>query len=165
MQIASDSTTEGPETFRITLDNHQTVFLDITIQDTSQTPSQLVLSATHTELDEGVYVNNIPYTELSLGTTDGSLLNPGDTHKIRLTGSGITPDDFKWSYWSDEYTYFEFDSSMEVDFVVDSNGYTDGIMLTTKADSTTEGPETVRVILVDDPNVFIDIDINDTSQS
>ena len=127
--------------------------------------SQLVLSATHTELDEGVYVNNIPYTELSLSTDDGTLLIPGDIHKIKLTGSGITPDDFKWSYWSDEYTYFEFDSSMEADFVVDNNGYADGIILTTKADSTTEGPETVRVILVDDSNVFVDIDINDTSQS
>ena len=39
LQIAADSTTEGPETFRITLDNHQTVFLDITIQDTSLSPT------------------------------------------------------------------------------------------------------------------------------
>ena len=161
--IDEDSTTEGTEVFTITLDDHPSVSFTIDIQDTSQTPSQLVLSTTHTELDEGVFVNNSEFTEISLGTSDGTLLNPGDTHKIKLTGSGITPDDFKWSYWSDEYNYFEFDSSMEVDFVVDGNGYADGIMLTTKADSTTEGPETVRVILVDDPNVFVDIDINDTS--
>ena len=166
LEIKADSTTEGPETFTVTLDDHPDIFVDVTINDTSQTPVQLVLSATHNPIDEGDGPGLWGATEIMLSTDGGTSLTPGDTHKIKLTGSGITPDDFEgWSYLSDENNVFTFDSSMEVDFVVDNNGYADSVMLYTRADSTTEGPETVRVILVDDPNVFVDIDINDTSQT
>ena len=173
LQIAADSTTEGPETFRIALDNHQSVFLDITIQDTSLSPTTSNYEITLMNDYSYSNVNEGSHKEFYLKTKDGSnLSNTNFGFKIEgVGGSNITSSDFKgWALpgqlYGGEGDYTPFNASLD-------NGYfsPDGtssqayIEIGHAEDFATEGPETYRISLIDYPDVYLDMQINDTSVS
>ena len=144
LEIKADSTTEGPETFTVTLDDHPSVSVDVDINDTSTTPPTYTLSSNLDSADEGTSVT------ITLETTD---VSEGEVIPFTIHGSNITIGDFSG-----------LDSLGAGEFVIDSNGNS-SVNLTLNIDSTTEGPETFTVTLDDHPSVSIDIDINDTSKT
>ena len=126
------------------------------------TPSNLQLTSQFNPIDED------SHTEIELSKVDGTPLTLGDLYTFTISGSNITPDDFLGWATHDQLmgggSYTPFDSNLDGILTVDSSG-TASIEIKTRADSTTEGPETFTVTLDDHPQVSVDVTINDTSVS
>ena len=138
IQTSADETTEGPETFTMTLDG-KGVTETVTINDTSVagTPTY-TLTRSASSVDEG---NSFTIT---LTTT-----NVGDGTTVPYTITGVTTGDIN-------------SASLIGNFTVNSNTAT--LDVATTADVTTEGAETFTLTL-NGSGDSIAVTINDTSQT
>lgn len=136
LTLASDVTTEGPETLTLSLNNGSDS-IDITVNDTSTAA--------------------VPTFALS---ADAAAVNEGDTVTVTLTTTAVTDGD------TVAYTITGIDSndltagSITGNFTVTTN--TDSLAFTFSEDVATEGTETM-VLSLDNGQDSISIVINDTS--
>jgi hypothetical protein len=136
--VTEDALTEGAETFRLSLVGVDE-YVDVTIVDTSRTPSYN-LSVDNTTVNE---TNNKTFN-VTLQTQN---VNDGERVYYTMSGSGITVNDFIGL--TSLKGYFEV-------------GATDTITFTVKEDFITEGDETILFSL-DNNNDSISVTIEDTS--
>lgn len=136
--VTADQTTEGTETFLLTLENVSTpTAIGVTINDTSLTPA-LSLQRQFAQINEGgtfliyLYTQNIP---------DGTL--------IPYTITGVSSNDIF--------------ASLTGNFEVVSNY--DELVIPTRADATTEGDETFTITLDEYPSVSTSVVIIDSSRT
>lgn len=139
--LLADSTTEGPETLRLTLAG-DVAQAQVAVNDTSTTPAPVptyALAASNASRDEGGQVT------FTLTTTH---LTPGTTVAYTLSGTGITAADISTGTLSGFFT-------------VNAEGL-GTVIVGLVADNVTEGPETVRMTLSGNAG-SADVLINDTS--
>ncbi len=93
---------------------------------------------------------------------DSKNLTQYDRFAFRITGEGITPDDFE--YWmTGGIGYQSFGPSLEGFLEVNDLGY--GLVeIKMREDSKTEQTELFTVELIDYPEVTVQVTVNDTSQ-
>ena len=136
INVTADATTEGVETFNLELDNNQDN-IDVTINDTSLTPSAPTygLTSTTSSVDEGgSFTISLTTTNVVAGTS------------IPYTITGVQSADIGGA-------------SLTGNFV---KGTTDSITYNVTADATTEGSETFTMTL-DGRSTTVTVGINDTS--
>ena len=158
IQLNEDLSTENAETFRLRLVNQTDVYIDVPIDDTSQTPHTYLLedAGNYSFADE----NDFSLMTINLITTEPV----GNFIPFTVSGSGITLDDFS-------NVSPAIDSNLQGNFEITgtiSGGANDGknygqVAFNILEDSTTEGTEVFTITLDDHQSVSFTIDINDTS--
>jgi subtilisin family serine protease len=134
--VTADQTTEGAETFTLTLDN-SAANISVSINDTSTTPAgpSYSLSSSASAVDEG---NSVIITL----TTQN--ISPGTT--LPYTISGVSSADISGASLTGNFTV----------------GSSESVTLTIAADATTEGSEALALSL-DNGQSSVIVTINDTS--
>ncbi len=137
--VTADLSTEGPETFTMTLDNiTPSVAANVTIQDLSQTPA-------------------ITYNL----TSNLSNVNEGDTFRITLTTGNVDPGE-TLDYTVTGVTAADLSAgNLTGSFIVGTTDYFD---FTLADDTTTEGVESFNIAL-NNGQATAQVQIADTSQS
>jgi plastocyanin len=137
LPITSDATTEGGETLTFTLDSLG-VTTNVNINDTSQAGGvSYTLSSSAASVNEGSSVT------ITLTTT-----NVADATVLPYTISGVSSADIS-------------DASLTGNFTVASNAAT--LALTLASDATTEGAETLVIVLDNGEANTLNVTVNDTS--
>lgn len=132
----ADATTEGDETFTITLNDYPSVSTSLTIIDSSRTPTY-TLSRSASSVSEGDSFT------ITLTTTDVE-----DDTTIPYTITGVSSADIN-------------NASLTGNFTISSNSATLGVNVT--ADYATDGTETFSLQITAGTNPSISVTINDTT--
>jgi hypothetical protein len=140
--VSNDRTTEGSETFTLSLDNGEDS-INVIINDTSLTPTYSLATSAAT-INEGQSVT------ITLTTTN---VDPGELVPYTITGTGITAGELELASLTGNFTVAGTYSSGSASLVINVS-----------ADVTTEGVE-VLTLTLDDIGVGVTVTINDTSRT